>query len=47
MVTPVNENYQKITDYLKIALEPVYLGKRKAHEVITHKLLIDLSRYAY
>lgn len=46
-VTPVNENYQKITDYLKIALEPVYLGKRKAHEVITHKLLIDLSRYAY
>lgn len=45
--TPVNGNYQKITDKLNTALEPVFLGKRKAYEVITPKLLIDLCRYAY
>lgn len=45
--TPVNENYQKITDKLNTALEPVFLGKKRAREAITPKLLIDISRYAY
>lgn len=31
--TPVNENYQKITDRLNVLLEPIFLGKKKAHEV--------------
>ena len=32
--TPVNENYQKITDELNIILEPVFLGKKKAEDVL-------------
>lgn len=45
--TPVNKNYQKITDTLNKALEPLFLGKEKARNVVTDRLLIDLSRYAY
>ncbi len=45
--TPVNVNYQKLSDRLKTALEPVFLGKRKARNVFTPELLIDLDRYAY
>lgn len=32
--TPVNENYRKITDELNIILEPVFLGKKKAEDVL-------------
>lgn len=32
--TPVNKDYQKITDGLKILLEPVFLGKKKAKDVL-------------
>lgn len=45
--TNVNENYQQITDRLNSALEPVFLGQKKAGDVITRRLLIELSRYAY
>lgn len=45
--TNVNSNYQQIADILNIALEPVFLGREKASQVIDAKLLIDLSRYAY
>lgn len=45
--TPVNLNYQKITDKINKALEPVFLGKEKACSVINDRLLIDISRYAY
>lgn len=45
--TPVNKHYQRITDKLNTALEPVFLGQKKARDVITRELLIDLSRYAY
>lgn len=45
--TPVNEHYQRITDKLNTVLEPVFLGQKKARDVITRELLIDLSRYAY
>ena len=33
--TPVNEDYQKITDRLGIILEPVFLGKKKAEDVLS------------
>ena len=45
--TPVNENYREITDILDKSLEPVFLGNEKARDVITDRLLKDLSRYAY
>lgn len=38
-VTPVNENYQKITDKLNTALEPLFLGKKKARQVVTDRLV--------
>ena len=46
-VTPVNENYQKINDILNTGLEPLFLGKEKARDLLNSGLLIDLSRYAY
>ena len=46
-VTPVNENYQKINDILNTGLEPLFLGKEKARNLVDNGLLIDLSRYAY
>lgn len=33
-VTPVNEDYQKLTDSLKILLEPVFLGKITAKQAL-------------
>lgn len=33
-VTPVNESYQKITDNLNKALEPVFLGRKSVKEVV-------------
>ncbi len=46
-VTPVNANYQKINDILNTGLEPLFLGKEKARDLLDSGLLIDLSRYAY
>ena len=46
-VTPVNANYQKINDILNTGLEPLFLGKEKARNLLDSGLLIDLSRYAY
>ncbi|MBS4760151.1 MAG: sugar ABC transporter substrate-binding protein [Clostridium sp.] len=36
--TQVNENYQTLTDRLGIILEPVFLGKKKARDVIEPEL---------
>ena len=33
-VTPVNEDYQKLTDSLKILLEPVFFGKTTAKQAL-------------
>ena len=46
-VTPVNENYQKITDILNTSLEPLFLGKEKAGSVFTDRFIKNISRYAY
>lgn len=46
-VTPVNRNYQKIMDVLQVVLEPVFLGKLKAQDVVSDELLIELRRYVY
>lgn len=43
--TPVNEDYQKITDKLKILLEPVFLGKKKAGDVLNPAVLNSFNRY--
>lgn len=44
-VTPVNENYQKITDKLNTALEPLFLGQKKARQVVTDRLVNELNRF--
>ena len=43
--TPVNKNYQKLTDRLNIILEPVFLGQKKAREVLTPEQVIILNRF--
>lgn len=42
--TPVNAYYQKITDRLNSALEPVFLGKKSALEVLNKGFIENLSR---
>ncbi len=43
--TQVNENYQTLTDRLGIILEPVFLGKKKARDVIEPELSRKLNRF--
>lgn len=42
--TSVNNNYQKITDHLNSALEPVFLGKKSAQEILSKEFVENLSR---
>lgn len=44
-VTSVNENYQKITDKLNTALESLFLGQKKARQVVTDRLVNELNRF--
>lgn len=44
-ITPVNENYQKITDRLNTELEPLFLGQKKARQVVTDRLIYELNRF--
>ena len=43
--TPVNKDYQKLIDQLNVLLEPVFLGQKKAREVLTPELVIILNRF--
>lgn len=42
--TPVDENYQKNTDRLKMKLEPVFLGQKKAKDVFSSAVIMDFNR---
>ncbi len=42
--TPVNEDYQKITDILNTALEPVFLGEKSAEDVLNEELVQRLKQ---
>ena len=41
--TPVCENYQKINDVLNKALEPLFLGEKRARDVVNSDLLMELD----
>lgn len=42
--TAVNEDYQKIADRIKLLLEPVFLGKKKAKDVFSSAVIMDFNR---
>lgn len=41
--TPVTANYQEITDMLDDALEPLWLGKKSAKEVVDEKIILRIK----
>lgn len=44
-VTPVNENYQKINDKLNVLLEPLFLGQKKARQVVSDTAVNELNGF--